>query len=386
MEHLAIDLGARKSQICVRNAKGDILAETRWPTEALAQYLKARPPSRVILETSSEAFAVADMAKEFGHEVRVVPALLVKSLGVGARGIKNDKRDARATSEASCRADLPSVHIPSMPSRDLRATCTSREALITARTKLVNTVRSFMRTQLVTMAKGTPATFPKRARERLLQTECGIPGHVEQLLKVIDCLNEQVAIADKEMAARASAHPICKQMMTVPGVGPVTSARFVAAVDDAGRFTSAHQLQSYFGLTPGENVTGFQGHRTHLTKAGSARMRWTLVQACWSAIRCRPGDPMVAWALKIAERRGRGVAVVALARKVAGILYAMWRDGTTYDPRRGAQILETDGRNGPSTATIGESSGASRVRSLREPTPSPLTRPPASPETAVTRG
>ena len=338
MEHLAIDLGARKSQICVRSSQGEIIEETRWPTETLAKYLESRPASRVILETSSEAFAVAEMARALGHEVRVVPAVLVRSLGVGARGIKNDKRDARATSEASCRADLPSVHIPSMQSRELRATCTSREALVATRTKLVNTVRSFMRTQLVTMAKGTPATFATRARIRLLQTEGGIPEHIEQILKVIECLNTQVATADKELAALASAHPRCKQLMTVPGVGPVTSARFVAAVDDVGRFTNAHQLQSYFGLTPGEKVTGFQGHRTHLTKAGNPRMRWTLVQACWSAIRCRPGDPMVAWALKVAERRGRGVAVVALARKMTGILYAMWRDGKTYDPRRGAQI------------------------------------------------
>src|SRR5438046_1402861 len=113
MEHLAIDLGGRESQICVRRSDGTIVEERRVATAALARYLGKRPPSRVIVETCTEAFSVADAALSLGHEVRVVPATLVGALGVGQRGIKNDQRDARMLSEASCRIDLPSVHVPS---------------------------------------------------------------------------------------------------------------------------------------------------------------------------------------------------------------------------------------------------------------------------------
>ena len=105
MDHLAIDLGGRESQICVRQAEGHIVEERRCRTAGLAAYLASRPPSRVIVETCSEAFRIADAALAAGHAVRVVPATLVRTLGVGARRVKTDRRDAQVLSEVSCRID-----------------------------------------------------------------------------------------------------------------------------------------------------------------------------------------------------------------------------------------------------------------------------------------
>src|SRR5450432_3253891 len=107
MEHVAIDLGGRKSQICIRVADGTVVREGLVPNETIKELLKGRPKSRVVVETCAEAFAIADVALSVGHEVRVVPATLVKSLGVGARRTKTDRRDARTISEVSCRIDLP---------------------------------------------------------------------------------------------------------------------------------------------------------------------------------------------------------------------------------------------------------------------------------------
>src|SRR5690242_19544905 len=130
MDHIAIDLGGRESQVCVRTIDGVVVEEQRCRTGALAAYLARRSPSRVVLETCSEAFAVADSAIAAGHQVRVVPATLVRSLGVGARGIKTDRRDAQVLSEVSCRIDLPSVHIPSAEARQVKAMCTMRDSLV----------------------------------------------------------------------------------------------------------------------------------------------------------------------------------------------------------------------------------------------------------------
>jgi hypothetical protein len=123
MEHIAIDLGGRESQICVRSSDGEILEERQWPTAALKTYLGRRPKSRVVLETCAEAFGIADAAAAQGHEIRVVPATLVRSLGVGRHGIKTDRRDAQVLSEVSCRIDLPSVHVPALVSRKRKAMC-----------------------------------------------------------------------------------------------------------------------------------------------------------------------------------------------------------------------------------------------------------------------
>lgn len=339
MEHIAIDLASRESQICVRSPEGTILEERRLKTDALDHFLKQRPASRVVIETSAETFAVADVAKSLGHEVRVVPATLVRSLGVGARGVKTDRRDAQVLSEVSARINLPSVHLPSAASRDKRAICTSREALVQARTQLINSVRGWLRTQRRRVSGMSSKTFGTR----LKQSDLPWPSHIQSMLTVIETLAAQIRSLDNEVAELAKNDAVCARLMTVPGVGPVTALRFVAAIDDCSRFQSASAVQAYFGLVPGERSSGEKKCRTSLTKAGNSKVRWTLVQAAWSAWRYRGGDPMVTWAKRIAERRGKHVAVVALARKLAGILYAIWRDDTRYDPIRTAQRIDADG-------------------------------------------
>jgi transposase len=332
MEHIAIDLGSRESQVCIRNEQGKILLERRVLTLGLEGMLAARPPARVIVETSSESLAVADAAVQHGHQVRVVPATLVRALGVGARGIKTDVRDAQVLSEASCRLDLPSVHMPAPLSRERKAMCTCRQSLVRTRTHLVNTTRAFLRTRLVTLSPGAPESLPKRVRERLLKTPQGVPEHVEWLLKSVEALNEQIHLADQRLTSLAKQDATCRRLMSVPGVGPITALRFVSTVDDVKRFPNADKLQSYLGLTPGESTTGFRTQRTRLTKAGPACVRHCLGQAALVLWRIRPNDPMVVWAKAVCGRVGKPKAVVALARKLSRVLYAIWRDGSSYNP------------------------------------------------------
>jgi transposase len=336
MQHVAIDLGGKESQICVRDAKEKILDERKYPTKRLGEYLAKQPKSRVILETSAEAFAVADLARNAGHDVRVVPATLAPSLGVGARGIKTDRRDAQVLSEVSCRVELRSVHIPSEEARAWRTLCTSRDALVSSRTKLTNTVKSQLRCRLVLTNKRRSAATPEQIRKLWTELEGSVPPHVERQLRVIEALDAEVQEADKEVRQLVKPNKTCVRLMTVPGVGPLTAMRFVATLDEVKRFATAHDVQAYLGLTPGENSSSTRTRRTHLTKAGSPQMRWLLVQAAWTVLRCASTHPMAIWATQIAQRRGKRVAAVALARKLAGILFALWRDSTTYSQKRGA--------------------------------------------------
>src|SRR5262249_25335641 len=151
------------------------------------------------------AFMVADAALAAGHEVRVVPSFLVRSLGVGARGVKNDRTDARTLSEVSCRIDLPSVHIPSQEARDRKTICGMREGLVDCRTKLINIVRAWLRAQARRVRSGDADSFVVRVREAIMDR----PSHVERLLKAIEELTKQIEEADAELAASAKADPIC---------------------------------------------------------------------------------------------------------------------------------------------------------------------------------
>jgi len=124
--------------------------------------------------------------------------------------------------------------------------------------------------------------------------------------------------------------------MTVPGIGPSVAVRFVAAIDDVSRFDSAHKVAAYLGLTPGESSSSDHQQRLSITKAGPSTVRWVLIQAAWIVqLRCRTAaaHSLKRWAAEIAQRRGRLIATVALARKLAVICYALWRDETTYQPR-----------------------------------------------------
>src|SRR5262249_16178962 len=129
---------------------------------------------------------------------------------------------------------------------------------------------------------------------------------------------------------------------TVPGVGPTVAIRFVAAVDDVTRFPKAHILCSYLGLVPGERSSGMRQRKTGITKAGSTDVRWALTVEAHSARFHHRDDPMVLWSNKIAQRSNKLIATMALARKIAGVLYAIWRsgDGAVYQPLRAAMPLD----------------------------------------------
>ena len=145
-----------------------------------------------------------------------------------------------------------------------------------------------------------------------------------------------LAYSNERIAAVTATDERVRRLQSVPNIGPVTAAAFVAAIDEASRFHRGHEVEAYLGLVPRELSSGETQRRGRITKAGSSRVRWLLIQAAVSMLRLR--DPRTAalreWAGRIAAQRGKGIAVVALARRLAGILFALLRDGTAYEPRR----------------------------------------------------
>ena len=123
--------------------------------------------------------------------------------------------------------------------------------------------------------------------------------------------------------------------MTVPGVGPITALHYRATLDQVERFPDAGTVTSYLGLVPRERSSGERQHRGRITKAGSRDTRAMLVQASWAVWRMRrgPGTALSVWAHQLAARRGRKIAVVALARRLARILYAVWRSDADFVAR-----------------------------------------------------
>jgi len=141
MEHVAIDRRGRESQTCIRNGQGQVVHERRYATAALGQVLAGRGPSRAVMETCAESYAVAAAAQPAGHEVRVVPGSLVRTLGVGGAAAEDGPARGQALSEASSRIDLPTVHLRSACSRERKTLCSMRQALVRSRTQVIGAVR-----------------------------------------------------------------------------------------------------------------------------------------------------------------------------------------------------------------------------------------------------
>jgi transposase len=249
------------------------------------------------------------------------------------RKLKTDRRDARALAEACVLGAYRRAHRLSDEQRHVRARLTVRDALVRTRTGYIAVARSLLRQHGWRVRTGAAETFSHRGRELL------VPGRVlseiAPLLAVMRHANQQLAYSEERIDAVTGTDPRGRRLRTLPNVGPVTAAAFVAAIDDATRFRGAHEVEAYLGLVPRELSSGETRRRGRITKAGHSRVRRLLVQAAVSMLR-RPDPRTVqlrAWALRIAARRGKKVAVVALARRVAGILFAMLRDGTSYQPR-----------------------------------------------------
>ena len=331
MNHVAVDLGSKQSHFCERAPDGALLREARLKNVALRDFFSHLEPSSIVLEACSEAFTVAGWAKEFGHKVTVVPSTLAPALGVGARGVKTDKRDAENLSLASCRmAALPSVHVPSASATALRQRLSARHLLVQMRTMVTNHVKGYLRQQVTQLKPGASKSLAKRVREHFLATGQGVPGYLEHLLLTHEALCEQLQKAQAELRELVKNDEVCRRLMTAPGVGPVTAAAFRSAVDEIERFPSAHQVESYLGLTGREDSSGERQRRGSISKAGPSLVRAAMVQAAWAAWRTAPKDPAVKWAQQLARRRSMLIAIVGLARKLVGILFALWRDNSEY--------------------------------------------------------
>jgi transposase len=172
--------------------------------------------------------------------------------------------------------------------------------------------------------------------------ELEVPGDIAvvmaPLLDLIDTLTASIKQAERGVAEQLALHPRAARLTTVPGIGPLTAITFHATMDDSCRFASARAVCAYLGLVPSERSSGEKRQLGHITKRGQTELRSLLVEAAWRIVRSTSHDTLAMrnWAAGITARRGRAIAVVALARELAGVLFVMWRDECDFAPKRHA--------------------------------------------------
>lgn len=333
MRSVGLDLGVRHIAYC-EVVDGTVVDRTT--VKSLSQLVSRIgpdcPPARVAFEACREGWHVHDKVKEWGHDPRMLDTTRIRQIGVGQHKRKNDPIDAEAIAHAIDSGRVHEAHVLSPERRELRAQLSVRGALVETRSHYVTTIRGLARAAGVLLASCDVENFVPKVEKAKLDE--GTRALVDPLLTVLRKVEIEIVRLDHILSGFAKKDPILGLCATVPGVGLIVAATFVSVIDEAKRFKNAHAVGAYLGLVPSEATTGGPNHRRlgSITKQGNGMARAMLVQAAWTILRSRdPDDLLRRWADSLAKTRGKRIAVVALARKLAGVLWAMWRDGTVYD-------------------------------------------------------
>jgi transposase len=333
MRSIGLDLGAREVAFC-EVAQGRVVARrTASSLDGLKDLLGPEAaPARVAIESCREAWVVHDTLRGWGHDVLVVDTTRIQQIGIGHHGRKTDRIDAERLARAVERGSIPLAHVLSPHRRELREQLAVRRALVETRAQYVTTIRGLVRAHGEPLPRSASRDFVELVRRTSLSA--ATRALVTPLLVTLASLNLQIGHVDTQLEALCAQEPLILRLTTAPGVGLLVAAAFVSVVDDAKRFRDAHQVASYLGLVPREDTSGGRTHHRlgAITKHGNSYVRTLLVQGAWTILRTAGGDdPLQRWAHAVADRRGKRVAVIALARRLSGVLWAMWRDDSVYD-------------------------------------------------------
>jgi transposase len=287
------------------------------------------PGTEVVLEACGGSHHWARVLQAMGHQVRLIPPQYVRPF---LKRSKNDRNDAEAINEAAARPSMRSVVVKTIDQQAKAIIVKHREMLVGQRTQAINALRGHATEFGVVAAKGAAKVEPLLA---VLAADAAIPAAAramfEQIGAHIEALESRVAGLDAELLAMHKAHPVSRLLAKIPGVGPMIATTMALTVEPEN-FASGRHFAAWLGLTPREHSTGGKQRLGKISKAGNERLRSLLVVGAMSVIRfAKPGSKSASpWLLQLLERKPRKLAAVALANKMARIIWAMMARGEAY--------------------------------------------------------
>ena len=312
--YVGIDVHRKRSQVAVIDQAGQVLANRNVPNgvEPILKVIGGLPPgTAAAFEACYGTSWLVELLEDYGFDPHLVHPSRCKA--IASARLKNDKVDAAILAQL-LRADLlPEAWIAPPPVRQLRALLRHRVALVRLRTRLRNRIHAIVADYGYDRPAGGYWTGPGRAWLAALPLPAVSRELIGDDLGLIDALQERIDRLDGEICQRARSDPRVKILTQLPGVGPFTALMILAEVGDIRRFASARQLASWAGLTPTVRGSDRVAHYGHISKEGSAWLRWVLCEAAQTAKR---SPQFAATFQRIAQRRGKKIATTAIARKL----------------------------------------------------------------------
>ena len=265
---------------------------------------------------------------EVGFETVLMETRLVKG-AMKAMPIKTDRRDAEGIARLLQMGWFRQVHCKTLSAQEMRALLTARKSIQKAMLDLELSIRGVLRNFGLKIGKISKGRFEERVRELSVGNPM-LEAAANPILTARRSLRDELAGLEKLLRAHAKSDPICRLMMTMPGTGAIVALTVRSAIDDPERFHSSKDVGPWAGLTPRRDQSGDRDVVGQITRAGDESLRTALYQAATVMLnRARP-NWLTAWALRVAGRRGKKRATVALARRIGVVLHRMWRDGTEF--------------------------------------------------------
>ena len=328
---VGLDLAKHVFFIHAVDAQGQVVFAKEVRRRDLLSFFVSLPPCMVGVEACSSAHHWARELMALGHDVRLMAPAYVKPY---VKRQKNDVADAAAICEAVTRPSMRFVKVRSIDNQAVLMQHKVREMLVRQRTQILNGLRGHL-AEIGIIAAQSPV-HARALADLLRNGDVSISQAVARallpLVTQLDHIDVEIKEADAVIAKLAKADPVAATLMSIPGIGPVTASALVASVGDPSGFSGPRQFAAFLGLVPRQNSSGGKPRLGRISKMGNAYLRKLLVVGAHAVLyhRARHTDPLRCWAQKLMETKPSKLVAVAIANKLARIVYAVMMTGTVY--------------------------------------------------------
>ena len=327
---IGLDLAKHIFQAHGADASGAVVFRKKLRREQVLAFFAGQPRCRVAMEACASAHHWAREIGALGHETRLIAPAYVKPF---VKRQKNDAADAEAICEAAQRPTMRFVLPKSAEAQGAAVIFRTRDLLVRQRTQLINALRGHLAefghvarkgpghvAKLVELVRAAESDLPEEARSVLLIT-----------VEALEAVHARVRGLDRQIEARAKASPLARRLMTVPGVGPILATAMVALAPPPSTFRRGRDFAAWVGLTPRQHSSGGKERLGRTTKMGERSLRRLLIIGASSVvIAAGRGGARDPWLARLLARKPRMLVMVALANKMARIVWALMARGGSY--------------------------------------------------------
>jgi transposase len=331
---IAVDIAKNVFEIAVSKEPGVVHQHKRLSRVKFLSFFSNRDRATVVMEACGSAHHWGREVEKLGHRVVLLPPLAVHPYVVRN---KTDRADAKGILEAYRNKDIKPVPVKSVSQHALGSLHRVRSQWLDSRTARLNMLRGLLRELGIFIPAGARKVVP-RVLELVEDAESPLPDALREsfyqtCMEILE-FERRIKQLEKQLEAMSRQIPVVCRLRTIPGIGLLTATALVAFIGDIQRFRSSRHFANFLGLTPKEHSSGNLRRLGRISKQGDVYIRMLLAHGgrciLWHSKKMNPPDRLRAWGIQIRARRGHNKAVIALANKLARIVWAVWKHGTKF--------------------------------------------------------